>query len=45
MLTFKQFLEAEEDRNELWLDIAIKPVRAAEFLYIPIRVVATSASI
>lgn len=33
------------DRNELWLDIAIKPVRAAEFLYIPIRVVATSASI
>lgn len=33
------------DRNELWLDIAIKPVRAAEFIYIPIRVVATSASI
>lgn len=33
------------DRNELWLDIAIKPTRAAEFLYIPIRVVATSATI
>ena len=33
------------DRNELWLDIAIKPIRAAEFIYIPIRVVATSASI
>lgn len=33
------------DRNELWLDIAIKPTRAAEFIYIPIRVVATSASI
>ncbi len=33
------------DRNELWLDIAIKPTRAAEFLYIPIRVVSTSASI
>jgi len=32
-------------RNELWLDIAIKPVRAAEFIYIPIRVVATSATI
>ena len=33
------------DRNELWLDIAIKPTRAAEFLYIPIRVVSTAASI
>lgn len=33
------------DRNELWLDVAIKPVRAAEFLYIPIRVVATAATI
>ena len=33
------------DRNELWLDVAIKPVRAAEFIYIPIRVVATDASI
>lgn len=33
------------DRNELWLDIAIKPTRAAEFIYIPIRVVSTSATI
>ncbi|WP_407308156.1 phage tail sheath C-terminal domain-containing protein [Acinetobacter sp.] len=33
------------DRNELWLDVAIKPMRAAEFIYIPIRVVATSADI
>lgn len=33
------------DRNELWLDIAIKPVKAAEFLYIPIRVVSTGADI
>ena len=33
------------DRNELWLDVAIKPTRAAEFLYIPIRVTATSADI
>lgn len=33
------------DRNELWLDIAIKPTKAAEFIYIPIRVVATSATI
>lgn len=33
------------DRNELWLDIAIKPTRSAEFIYIPIRVVATGAAI
>lgn len=33
------------DRNELWLDVAIKPMKAAEFIYIPIRVVSTSASI
>jgi hypothetical protein len=33
------------DANQLWLDIAIKPTRAAEFIYIPIRVVATSATI
>lgn len=33
------------DRNELYIDIALKPVRAAEFLYIPIRIVATGASL
>lgn len=33
------------DRNELWLDVAIKPTRAAEFIYIPIRVNATDAEI
>jgi hypothetical protein len=33
------------DRNELWLDVAIKPTRAAEFIYIPIRVLSTSAAI
>lgn len=33
------------DRNELYIDVALKPVRAAEFIYIPIRVVATSASL
>jgi hypothetical protein len=33
------------DRNELYLDIAIKPTRASEYIYIPIRVVATSATI
>lgn len=33
------------DRNELWCDIAVKPVKAAEFIYIPVRVVATGADI
>lgn len=33
------------DRNELHLDIAIKPVKAAEFIYIPIRVVNTGTNI
>ena len=32
------------DNNELWVDIAIKPVKAAEFIYIPIRVLSTGAS-
>lgn len=33
------------DRNELYLDVAIKPVKAAEFIYIDIRLVSTGASI
>jgi phage tail sheath protein FI len=33
------------DRNELWVDIALKPAKAIEFIYIPIRVVATGAVI
>lgn len=33
------------DRNELWVDIALKPAKAIEFIYIPIRVVSTGASI
>lgn len=32
-------------RNELWLDVAIKPTIAAEFIYIPIRVVNQAAEI
>lgn len=36
---------ARIDANELWLDVAIKPVKAAEFIYIPIRVVSTGADI
>jgi hypothetical protein len=28
---------ARIDRNELWVDIAIEPVKAVEFIYIPVR--------
>jgi hypothetical protein len=31
------------DRNEMYMDIALKPVKAAEFIYIPIRVLSTGA--
>jgi hypothetical protein len=33
------------DRNELWVDIAIKPVKAIEFVYIPVRIVNTGADL
>ena len=33
------------DRNEMWIDIAVKPAKAVEFIYIPIRVVSTGASL
>lgn len=26
------------DRNELWIDVAIEPVKAAEFIYVPVRI-------
>lgn len=29
------------DRNELWVDVAIEPVKAAEFIYIPVRILNT----
>jgi hypothetical protein len=32
---------ARIDRNELWIDVAIEPTKAAEFIYIPIRIVNT----
>ena len=32
---------ARVDANELWVDIAIEPTIAAEFIYIPVRVLAT----
>jgi len=31
------------DRSELWVDIAIEPVKAVEFIYIPLRVLNTGA--
>lgn len=33
------------DRSELWIDVALKPVKAAEFIMIPIRIVNTGADI
>jgi len=33
------------DRNEMYIDVALKPVKAAEFIFIPIRIVATGAEI
>jgi hypothetical protein len=29
---------ARIDRNELWIDVAIEPVKAVEFIYIPVRI-------
>lgn len=29
------------DRNELWIDIAVKPTKAVEFIYIPLRILNT----
>lgn len=34
---------ARIDRNEMYIDVAIEPVKAAEFIYIPVRVVNTGA--
>ena len=32
---------ARIDRNELYIDVAIEPTKAAEFIYIPVRIVNT----
>ena len=32
---------ARVDRNELWVDVAIEPVKAVEFIYIPVRILNT----
>jgi hypothetical protein len=34
---------ARIDANELWVDIAIEPVKAVEFIYIPLRLKNTGA--
>lgn len=34
---------ARIDRSELWVDIAIEPVKAVEFIYIPLRILNTGA--
>lgn len=36
---------ARIDANELWVDVAIQPTKAIEFIYIPIRIVNTGASL
>lgn len=33
------------DANELWIDVAIQPLKAVEFIYIPVRLLATGASL
>jgi phage tail sheath protein FI len=33
------------DRNEMYIDVALKPVKAAEFIYIPMRIVSTGDEI
>ena len=32
---------ARIDRNELWVDVAFEPVKAVEFIYIPVRILNT----
>ncbi len=33
------------DANELWIDVAVQPVKAIEYIYIPVRIVNTGASL
>lgn len=32
------------DRNELWCDVSLKPTKSIEFIYVPMRVLSTGAS-
>jgi len=34
---------ARIDRSELWVDVAIEPIKAVEFIYIPLRILNTGA--
>jgi hypothetical protein len=36
---------ARIDRNELWVDVAIQPVKAVEFIYIPVRIFNTGEAV
>lgn len=36
---------ARIDRNELWIDIAISPIRSAEMIFIPVRIRSTGADL
>jgi hypothetical protein len=36
---------ARIDRNELWIDIAVQPVKSIEFIFIPIRIQNTGADL
>jgi phage tail sheath protein FI len=33
------------DRNELWVDCAIQPTKTVEFIYVPVRILNTQATI
>jgi hypothetical protein len=33
------------DRSELWIDVAIQPMKAVEFIYIPLRLRNTGESL
>ncbi len=33
------------NRNELWVDVAIKPIKAIEFIYIPVRILSSDEDI
>ena len=33
------------DQNQLWVDIAVQPAKSVEFIYIPINIVSTGASL
>jgi len=33
------------DRNELWVDVALQPVKAIEFIYVPVRILNTGETV